>query len=250
MPMDSATHLAMARCLLLFVGMVLLAGCGGRSAETPPAGAQKLVRVDWFGYESFKIRTSLGLTILTNPFSPGTVDISPPKNLEADVVLISDEDTKRNYVDGVQNTPRLFRGSVAMGTNSAAGVRILGVPIYPNPEQPNPSDMSVMYRWTVDGLKFAFIGNVKSVPTTQELRQLGKVDVLFIPVSGSVLTTANRLDILKELSPSVVIPMGNQSAVARFGAGFASVYPLNGPAALLSREAMPAQQTALIFRAP
>jgi len=230
--------------------MVLLAGCGGRAVESPAAGAQRLVRVDWFGYESFRIRTSLGLTTFTNPFSPGSTDVAPPKNLEADVVLITDEDSQRNYVDGVQNTPRLFRGSVAIGTNSAAGIRILGVPIYPNPEQPNPSDMSVMYRWTVDGLKFAFIGNLKSVPSAQELKQIGKVDVLFIPVSGSVLTTANRLEILKELGPSVVIPMGNQAAVARFGTGFASVYPLNGPAALHSREAMPAQQTALIFRAP
>jgi hypothetical protein len=227
---------------------LLLAGCGGRVVPSPDASAQRLVRVDWYGFESFRIRTSLGLSILTNPFAAGTTEFSPPKGLETDVVLITDEDSSRNYVDGIENTPRVFRGSVGVGANSAAGVRLLGVPVYPNPEQPGGSALSVMYRWASDGLKFAFLGDLPSMPSPLELSRIGPVDILFLPLSGDKLNTSNRMEIIRQLRPNLIIPMGSRTAMARFAGGFASVHRLNGPAALLSKESMPAQQTVLLFR--
>lgn len=238
----------MIRIAAIFGFALILSGCGGRIIPTPEPGPQRLVRVDWYGFESFRIRTSLGLSILTNPFAPGTTDASPPKDLEADVVLITDEDSKRNYVDGINNTPRVFRGSVGLGSNSAAGVRLEGVPVYANAEQPNPSAMSVMYRWSSDGLKFAFIGNVPAMPSQQELSKIGNVDILFLPLSSDKLTTNNRMEIIRQLKPNVIIPMGSSASISRFAGGFTSVHRLNGSAALLSRESMPAQQTVLVFR--
>lgn len=238
----------MLRIAVVFCALVL-SGCGGRVIPMPESAPQRLVRVDWYGYESFRVRTSLGLSILTNPFSPGTTESSPPKGLEADVVLITDEDSKRNYVDGIENAPRVFRGSVGLGANSAAGVRLFGVPVYRNPDDPTATaKMSVMFRWASDGLKFGFLGNLPSMPTAQDLSRLGSVDILFLPLSGDNLTTANRLEIIKGLKPTLIIPMGSSSAISRFAAGFTSVHRLNGSAALLSRESLPAQQTILVFR--
>lgn len=227
---------------------LVLAGCGGRIVPTPDAGPQRLVRVDWYGYESFRIRTSLGLSILTNPFAAGTTEFSPVKGLEADVVLITDENSSRNYVDGIENNPRVFRGSVGVGANSAAGIRLLGVAVYGNAEQPDASEMSVMYRWASDGLKFAILGNLPAMPTAQELSRVGAVDILFLPLSGDKLTTSDRMEIIRILRPNLIIPMGSQTAMSRFAGGFASVHRLNGPAALLSRDSLPAQQTVLLFR--
>lgn len=231
----------------VLVAMVF-GGCGGRVVQTPGSGPQRLVRVDWYGHESFRIRTSLGLSILTNPFAPGTTDASPPKGIETDVLLITDEDSSRNYLDRIDNSPRTFRGSVGVGTNSAAGIRLIGVPVYLNPDTQDPSAMSVMYRWTSDGLRFGFIGNVPAMPSNQDLSRIGNVDVLFLPLAGDKITTADRMEIIRQLRPTVIIPMGARSAVSRFTGGFTSVHRLNGPAALLSRESMPAQQTVLVFR--
>ncbi len=234
-----------------------LAGCGSlnlwpfsKPAATPAPQQQRLVRVDWYGYQCFRIKSALGISILTNPFAPGTTDFSQPKNLAPELILSTTESTDANYVDLVDNTPHILRSSVGVGTNTSSGIHILGVPVFKNPETMDVSGMNVIYRWTMDGLKFCFLGELQTVPSPQDLSHLGHVDVLFMPVSGTALTSAQRQQIIQELRPQVIVPMGGLSDMNRFATGYTSVYRLNGTAALLSREALPAVQTVLLFRAP
>lgn len=233
---------------------LVLAGCGSiwpfsRHAPTPDT-QQRLVRIDWYGYQCFRIKSALGISILTNPFAPGTTDFSEPKNLAPELILSTAENADANYVDLVDNTPHILRSSVGVGTNTSSGIRILGVPVFKNPAVQDVTGMNVIYRWTMDGLKFCFLGELQSLPAPQDFSRLGNVDVLFIPVSGTDLSGAQRQQIIQQLHPQVVVPMGGLSDMNRFAAGYTSVYRLNGTAALLSREALPAVQTVLLFRAP
>ena len=240
--------------LLVFLA-AMLTGCGlwpFSKRSTPEAGsqAQRLVRIDWYGYQCFRIKSALGLSILTNPFSPGSTDFTEPKNLTPEVILSTTETPDANYVDLVDNTPHILRSSVGVGTNTASGIRILGVPAFKNPESQDVSGMNVIYRWSMDGLKFCFLGELETLPSTQDLSRIGNVDVLFIPVSGTALTTEQRLQIIQQLRPRVIVPMGALSAMNRFASGYTAVYRLNNNAALLSREALPGVPTVLLFRAP
>ncbi|MGH8048553.1 MAG: MBL fold metallo-hydrolase, partial [Chthoniobacterales bacterium] len=131
-----------------------------------------------------------------------------------------------------------------------SGIRILGVPIFKNPKVPDATDMNVIYRWSMDGLRFCFLGKLQALPSQQDLSRIGQVDVLFVPVSDTDLTVAQRQQIFDKLRPQVIVPMGSLSAMNRFAAGYTSVYRLNGSAALLSRQALPAVPTVLLFRAP
>ncbi len=244
-----------ARFLSLTALAFALTGCGllpfSRSAAPETAAqSQRLVRIDWFGHQCFRIRSTLGLSVLTNPFAPGTTGFSQPKGLTPEVVLSTSESADTNYVDMVDNTPHLLRASVGIGTNNASGIRIVGVPILRDPEAQDFSGMNVIYNWTMDGLRFCFLGKLNSVPSPQELSRLGHPDVLFLPVSATALTGAQRQEIITHLRPQVIVPMGDFSAMSRFASGYPSVYRLGGSAALLSREALPAVQTVLLFRAP
>ena len=216
----------------------------------PQAPQQRLVRVDWYGYQCFRIKSALGLSILTNPFAPGSTDFTQPKNLTPEIILSTTEKPDSNYVDLVDNTPHILRSSVGTGLNTASGIRIMGLPVFKNPESQDPDGMNVIYRWSMDGLKFCFLGQLQTVPASQDLSRIGNVDVLFMPVSGSALNSAQRQQIIQQLRPQVVIPMGNLSDMNRFAAGYTAVYRLNGTAALLSRDALPAVQTVLLFKAP
>jgi L-ascorbate metabolism protein UlaG (beta-lactamase superfamily) len=233
-----------------------LAGCSGLWPFSRPAATsesspqQRLVRVDWYGYQCFRIKSALGISILTNPFAAGTTDFSEPKNLAPELILSTTESADANYVDLVDNTPHILRSSVGVGTNTSSGIRILGVPVFKHPEVQDVTGMNVIYRWSMDGLKFCFLGELQSLPTPQDLSRLGNVDVLFVPVSDTDLTSAQLQQIIQQLRPQVVVPMGKLSDMNRFATGYTSVYRLNGTAALLSREALPAVQTVLLFRAP
>jgi len=74
--------------------------------------------------------------------------------------------------------------------------------------------------------------------------------VLFVPVSGTDLTATQRQQIFEALRPKVIVPMGSLAAMNRFASGYTSVYRLNGSAALVSRQALPAVPTVLLFKAP
>jgi L-ascorbate metabolism protein UlaG (beta-lactamase superfamily) len=244
-----------ARSLLLAALAFTLTGCGlwpfsHHAAPDPSAQQQRLVYINWYGYQCFRIRSTLGLAILTNPFSPGSTDFAEPKGLTPEVILSTSESPDANYVDVTDNTPNILRSSVGIGMNNASGIRILGVPVFRNPESQDASGMNVIYRWSMDGLRFCFLGKLESMPTPQDLSNIGQVDVLFVPVSETDLTSAQRQQIFDKLRPQVIVPMGSLAAMNRFASGYTSVYRLNGSAALVSRQALPAVPTVLLFKAP
>ena len=213
--------------LLALVGF-LFVGCVG--PEPTPAGTPiREVRVDWLGQQSFRITSALGTKIITNPYAGGF-----PGNQRPDVVLITTERSDCNNVDAFDNTPTVFRGAVGIGTNNSAGLRIRGIPTYKNPEQESPDSMNLTYVWTLDGMKFCFLGHLNHELTPSQILQIGAVDVLFAP-SGSAGAAA-----VAQLRPKVIIPLGRDTFVAK-------VYRLPESSVLLTSQTLPAETTALVF---
>jgi L-ascorbate metabolism protein UlaG (beta-lactamase superfamily) len=217
-------------CLSVLLGF-LVVGCAG--PEPAPTGTPiREVRVDWLGQQSFRIRSALGTQIITNPYSSGF-----PSKERPDVVLISTERSDCNNVDAFDNTPTVFRGAVGIGTNNSAGLRFRGIPTYKDPAQETMDSMNLVFVWTLDGIKFCFLGHLRHELTPSQVLQIGQVDVLFAP-SGSAGAAA-----VSQLRPRVVIPMGRDTFVSK-------VYRLPGSSVLLTRETLPAETTALVFNRP
>jgi len=226
--------------LLVLCGMVLLAGCGGRVA--PPAGAPRETRVEWLGHQTFRITSSIGTSILTNPFSPGTGGRTLPSPLKPDIVLISHERPEADHVDGVDNQPVVFRGSVGTGVNNATGIRIRGIPTFRNPDVETVDGMNVVYSWQMDGMKFCFLGALQRPLTAAQASLLGTVDVVFVPVGGS-LSAEDRQEVVSRLRPRLVIPMGPGAG----GWSYGEVLRAGGNSAGFSRAALPLQTATLHF---
>ncbi|MGH8046060.1 MAG: MBL fold metallo-hydrolase, partial [Chthoniobacterales bacterium] len=109
-----------ARSLFLAALALTFTGCGlwPFSHQAPPAAdsqQQRLVYINWYGYQCFRIRSTLGLAILTNPFSPGSTEFSQPKNLSPEIIISTTETPDANYVDMPDNTPNILRSSVGVG---------------------------------------------------------------------------------------------------------------------------------------
>ena len=73
---------------IALLGMILLAGCGGRAATQVSAAARE-VRVDWLGNQAFKITSSIGTSILTNPYAAGTGGRTLPSPIKPDIILVT-----------------------------------------------------------------------------------------------------------------------------------------------------------------
>jgi L-ascorbate metabolism protein UlaG (beta-lactamase superfamily) len=219
------------RLSLLAVVGFLFAGCGAPEIA-PATPASREVRVDWLGQQSFLITSALGTKIITNPYSGGF-----PGNQRPEIVLITTERSDCNNIDAFENTPTVFRGSVGIGTNTATGLRIRGIPTYKNPEQESPDSMNLVFVWTLEGMKFCFLGHLRNELTPSQVLQIGAVDVLFAP-PGSAGAAA-----VSQLRPRVIIPLGRETFVSR-------MHNLPGSSVLLTRAILPDEPTVLVFGKP
>ena len=220
------------------IGMLLLAGCGGREVQQ---SALREVRVDWLGNQAFRITSSVGTSILTNPYAAGTGGRTLPSPLKPDILLVSHERADANNADATDNQPTVLRGSMGVGVNNANGITIRGVATFKNPEKESPDGMNIVYSWSMDGMRFCFLGSLAGPLTSAQLSQLGTVDVLFVPVGGS-LTPPAREAVLSQIHPRLVIPMGHAS-----GWTWGRVQSVAGPSVLFSRPALPLETTTLLF---
>jgi L-ascorbate metabolism protein UlaG (beta-lactamase superfamily) len=211
---------------------VFLAGCAGDPEPVPTGNRYREVRVDWLGRQSFRITSALGTTIITNPYASGF-----PSGQKPDIVLITTERSDANNVDAFDNSPTVFRGAVGAGLNNATGIRFRGVPTYKNPEVETPDAMNLVFAWTLDGMRFCFLGHLLHPLTPAQVAQIGTVDVLFVPPGNAGATAVSQLQ------PRVIIPMGG-------GANFPKIYRLPESSVLLTKETLPVEQTALIFSNP
>ena len=224
--------------VLALLGMMLMVGCGG--GEVQPGTARE-TRVDWLGNQAFRITSSIGTSILTDPYAAGTGGRTLPSPLKPDIILVSHEKSDANNTDAADNQPTLVRGSMGAGMMNANGIAIRGIATFKDPEKESPEGMNIVYSWAMDGVRFCFLGSLAGPLSPAQVSQLGAVDVLFVPVAGS-LTPSARETVLMQIRPRLVIPMGH-------GAGwtFGSVQSVEGHSVLLSRPALPLQTTTLLF---
>jgi L-ascorbate metabolism protein UlaG (beta-lactamase superfamily) len=218
--------------------LILLAGCGGGEIQQ---GAAREARVDWLGNQAFRITSSIGTSILTDPYAAGTGGHTLPSPLKPDIILVSHERADANNTDAADNQPTLIRGSMGTGLMNANGIAIRGIATFKDPDKESPDGMNIVYSWSMDGMRFCFLGALAGALSPAQLSQLGTVDVLFVPVGGALPPSA-RETVLSQIRPRVVIPMGHAA-----GWTYGSVQSVAGRSVLLSRPALPLQTTTLLF---
>lgn len=228
----------MRRLALLAVAALALAGCG-----TPDAPNQSSVRretqIEWLGNQCYRFTSSIGTTILANPYAAKTSGRSLPAPLKSDVVLITSERSDFNNINAVDGQPSVLRGGVGIGVNNVTGIRILGVPSYRNPEMPASDGMSLFFTWTMDGMRFCFAGVPTRPLDAEQISQIGTVDVLLF--NPEALSPESRSQIIAQLHPRLVIPIGSR------GWTTGGVHAAQGPKFAFTREMLPQQTTTLIF---
>ena len=218
---------------------VLFTGCFGGEVASAPA-RPRLTRIEFLGNQCFRITSSLGTSILTNPYAPKTGGRTLPSPLKADILLVTAERPDANNINALENQPALMRGSVGIGCANITGVPIRGVPSYRNPDAPSADGMNLTYTWVMDGIRFCYVGNMDRLFAPDQLSEIGAVDVLFAPVK-TLLKASERDQALNQIRPRLLIPMGT----GKWTAG--AVKTIEGKNFSLSREMLPSQTLTLVF---
>ncbi|MCS6835287.1 MAG: MBL fold metallo-hydrolase [Anaerolineae bacterium] len=170
------------------------------------------VKLKWYGHAAFRITSETGVSIITDPYTPEGVGY-PPIREGADLVIVSSETdeahSRHDLIPGQHTTVNALHVAQQGGQCVALGVPIRAIQameIITHPE--HEPDQNGMYRFEVDGIQIAHMGDVGNPLTDDQTAFFNDVDVL-LALAGDVFTIA--LDELKRVidatRPRIVVPM-------------------------------------------
>ncbi len=205
------------------------------------------------GHATFCL-TSGGTTIVIDPFND---DIGYPKpQVSPAAVVISHEHFDHNNVGLVQGKPKVLRGLADEGKNWAkldervGPFHVTGVPTYHDNEQGKARGKSTVTIYEVEGMRVVHLGDLGHLLSDEQVRAIGAVDVLMIPVGGFyTIGPAEADQVMAQLKPKVVIPMHFKTKVNEsWPIGTLDDYLKGktakklGASATISKAALPAKQ--------
>jgi len=110
-----------------------------------------------------------------------------------------------------------------------------------------------IFIFEVADLCIGHLGHLHHKPAPAQMAQIGRLDVVFVPVDGSyTLDLASMIGVMKELKASLVIPMHyfDGSSLKTFLAGMRKHFRIEVskvPATVISRATLPSRPTVLVL---
>lgn len=176
------------------------------------------MELTYFGHASFLLTAGDGTTILIDPFDdqPGY----PIPVVSPTAVTVSHEHFDHNHVATAKGQPKVIRGLTDGGKGWATvdermgAVRITTVPTFHDPSKGSQRGRNSVFIFDVDGLRVVHAGDLGHTLDAEQVKAIGRPDLLMLPVGGFYTIDAKQADqVIAALSPRVVIPMHYKSEV-------------------------------------
>lgn len=208
------------------------------------------MEIVWLGHGAFRLRGKEA-TAVTDPYGP-EIGYSLGK-VTADIVTVSHDHHDHNNVGAVTGNPKVISGP---GEYEIRGVRITGIRTYHDSEGGLRRGKNTVYVIELDDLVVAHLGDLGHVPSSEQVQQMGNVDILLIPVGGTfTINAAQAAEVVNLIEPKIVIPMHYKTpslkldveSVDRFlrEMGVKQVEPQ--PKLVVNKSALPAETTVVLL---
>jgi len=228
------------------------------NAAPAPMAVPGGVNVHWYGHGFVYLTSSVGIRAAIDPFGTETVHYKFPEHLAADFVLVSHEAEDHCAADQIFGNPLIFRSVMAVGLNRANGIPFYGVSL-----QKDPSDQggaNTAFTLSFDGVKFCYLGQINLPLLAQEKTELGKADVVFLPVGLQTLSVSDFNQVVQDLGATMVIPINYKTDLSGIiplrslddylsGTKF-PVRKVNSDEIVVSRGMLPAEPTVYVLKSP
>lgn len=217
------------------------------------AQATDSVEVTYIGHSTFRLRTPAGVVIATdyNGYAgPGPVPTVVTMNHAHETHFTSSPDPAIDYVlrgwnpAGGAADHKLTVGDVY--------IRNVSTDIMSLSQIVEPLGNSI-FIFEVADLCIGHLGHLHHKPTAEQMALIGRLDVVFAPVDGSLtLDLPTMIETLKDLRASLVIPMHyfGRSSLNIFLAGMAEEFDVRvsrTPTIEVSLRSLPRQPTVLVL---
>ncbi len=161
------------------------------------------MKIKWLGHACFMITSDAGIKIITDPYAPSeNLNYGEIKE-SADIVTVSHGHFDHNNVAAVKGNPEVVRE-----TAKVKGIEFKSIPTYHDNTGGKRGGNNAVICFEVDGMRVCHLGDLGHPLSDKQTTELGKVDILLIPVGGNYTIDAKvASQICNKLTPKVVIPM-------------------------------------------
>ncbi|MEK7103942.1 MAG: MBL fold metallo-hydrolase [Patescibacteria group bacterium] len=167
------------------------------------------MNITWHGQSFFEIivknRKDGETKVIIDPFEADFVGLKFPKT-EGDVVLISHGHKDHSNHRAVGGSPFIVD---TPGEYEIKDVFIKGIPAFHDNANGKERGSVIMFTIMAEGMKIGFLSDLgQKELTSQQVEDLGNVDILIIPVGGTYTINAkDATEIIAQIEPGIVIPM-------------------------------------------
>jgi L-ascorbate metabolism protein UlaG (beta-lactamase superfamily) len=162
----------------------------------------KQMDINWLGHSCFRIKGTHA-TVITDPYSPDLgYSLGKPT---ARIVTVSHQHPGHSYVEGIGGEPKLVTGP---GEYEISDVLIIGMTTFHDREEGTKRGKNTVYLIEVDEVSICHLGDLGHVLTAGQVEEIGKADVLLLPVGGvSTIDAPMAAEVVRQLEPKAVVPM-------------------------------------------
>ena len=161
------------------------------------------MKIKWLGHATFLITSESGIKIMTDPYAPAEKLHYGEIKESADIVTVSHEHSDHNNAAAVRGNPKIVKG-----TTKVKGIEFIGIPTYHDEAQGKKRGTNTIFCFEVDGVKVCHLGDLGHQLTDKQVAEVGKVDILLVPVGGFYTIDATvASQVCEQLKPRVIIPM-------------------------------------------
>lgn len=165
------------------------------------------MKIKFLGHAAFLITSDKGVRIITDPYRPGCFDGGikyEPITEKANIVSISHEHDDHNETK-IAGGPSFVRGA---GEKEVEGIKIKGVQVHHDESGGKERGVNTIYNMLIDDLNVVHLGDLGHTLSDHDAKEIGKVDILMIPVGGYfTIGPKNAETVINLLKPKVIIPM-------------------------------------------
>ena len=173
-------------------------------------GKLKIMEITYLGHSSFKIKGKT-TTLVTDPYDEKMIGLKFPKT-EADIITVSHAHSDHNKVESVSQpetgNQKIINGP---GEYEVKGISVIGIKTYHDEKKGEDRGKNTIYIMEMEDIRLLHLGDLGHTLGEETLKEIGSIDVLFLPVGGTYTIDAKTaLAVAKQIGPSIIIPMHYQ----------------------------------------
>lgn len=161
--------------------------------------------IQYLGHSCFRLRGRDGI-VLTDPYDRSVgIDVGKPN---AHIVTVSHNHPDHANVAVVRPAREKVFTISGPGEYEVGGILISGVRTFHDKNHGADLGSNTVYVIHIDDVVFCHLGDLGHELTTQQIEEIGAIDVLFVPVGGGeTINPAEAASVISQLEPRIVVPM-------------------------------------------